>query len=454
MQWLQKKCLTDPQALCINDWSFQEVYERVRNLACKLYPLTQKEQRVALFSGNSPQAIIFLYALLLLKKEVLMLNTGLNAQELSRQIEQGGVRLVFSAQEEYFSFAQAEQLPETAVDLVWEYDRESIAVIMNTSATTGNFKSVPICWKQIEAQVQASAQILGVQKEDNWLVVLPVFHVSGLSILFRSLYNGTRLTVLDKFQEDRVLDLINRGQITLISLVPTLLQRIISRIKRHNLRVILLGGEFIPQALIEKCQAQNLPVYKTYGMTETMSQSATFNILQYPEKIQAVGKPLPGVKIQIRHPDSEGIGEICLQSPMLMDGYLGLEPISGYFVTGDLGYLDQDGFLFVLNRRKDLIISGGENIYPKEIEDLLYKLPDVRECAVVGKADAKWGQVPVLYVVSALSSEELQEYLAQNLARYKLPRQIIHRQELPKNSAGKILRKELWKNWSTTHPLK
>ncbi|MCQ2559673.1 MAG: o-succinylbenzoate--CoA ligase, partial [Clostridia bacterium] len=423
-----------------------EVYERVRNLACKLYPLTQKEQRVALFSGNSPQAIIFLYALLLLKKEVLMLNTGLNAQELTRQIEQGGVRLVFSAQEEYFSFAQAEQLPETAVELVWEYDRESIAVIMNTSATTGNFKSVPIRWKQIEAQVQASAQILGVQKEDNWLVVLPIFHVSGLSILFRSLYNGTRLTILPRFQEEKVLELINQGQVNLISLVPTLLKRIIAGIKHSDLRVILLGGEFIPQALIEESQAKGLPIYKTYGMTETMSQSATFNILEYPDKIQAVGRPLPGVEIQIREPDSAGIGEIYLKSPMLMDGYLGQEPLAGYLATGDMGYLDEDGFLFVFNRRKDLIISGGENIYPKEIEDLLYKLPEVRECAVVGKTDEKWGQVPVLYVVSSLAEEELKQYLLQNLAKYKLPRQIIFRSELPKNPSGKILRKQLWES--------
>lgn len=186
-----------------------------------------------------------------------------------------------------------------------------------------------------------------------------------------------------------------------------------------------------------------LPVYKTYGMTETFSQSTTFNILEFPEKIDSVGKPLPGVKIFIKKPDKDGIGEIWLKSPMLINGYMGRKVITGYFNTKDIGYLDEEGFLYILNRRKDIIISGGENIYPKEIEDLLYQMQGINECAVVGQEDERWGYIPVLYIVSELPEEIVRNYLEGKLARYKVPKKILYRKELPKNASGKIVRKLL-----------
>ena len=128
---------------------------------------------------------------------------------------------------------------------------------------------------------------------------------------------------------------------------------------------------------------------------------------------------------------------------MLIDGYLGKKNISGYFNTGDVGYIDEDGFLNIVARRKDIIISGGENIYPKEIENILYAHPEINECAVVGHIDEKWGQVPVLYLVSTLSQHEILEYLSTKLAKYKIPKKIIFMESLPKNSVGKILKKDL-----------
>lgn len=314
---------------------------------------------------------------------------------------------------------------------------------MNTSATTGKFKSVPITWGMISNHVKASQKMLGLYEDDNWLIILPMFHVSGLSIIMRSLYNATSATIFDKFDENQLLEVVNSGKINMISLVPTILTRIADKLNGNNLRLILLGGEFIPQPLIQKCQELALPVYKTYGMTESFSQSVTFNILDFPDKTISVGRPLPGVKIEIRNPDLSGVGEIWLKSPMLMTAYLGQKPYGAAFETGDIGYLDRDGFLYLLNRRKDIIISGGENIYPKEIEDLVYSLPEIKECAVVAKTDAKWGQVPILFVSGQISKEKLENFLTEKLAKYKRPQTIIFMDELPKNASGKILRKEL-----------
>ena len=328
-------------------------------------------------------------------------------------------------------------------NLNWNPSDEKVFCIINTSATTGKFKSVPVRWSQIETHVKASANVLGVEEDDNWLVVLPMFHVSGLSIILRTLYNGTRATIREKFSEQVVLEALETDEVTMVSLVPTVLQRIVERIQAPTLRAILLGGEFIPMPLLQECVQRNLPVYKTYGMSETFAQSTTFSIQEYPNKLASVGYPLQGVTIEIRNPDEEGVGEVWLSSPMLMKGYLNKEPIKGAFNTDDIGYVDKDGFLFLLNRRKDIIISGGENIYPKEIEDVLYGMDGILECAVIPVSDPKWGQVPVLCVVTNRSEEDISQYLLSRLAKYKVPKRMIYFDALPKNSMGKILRQDL-----------
>jgi O-succinylbenzoic acid--CoA ligase len=451
MEWLKKGCLEYPDKKFINEWTFLEVYDKTIKLAKKLAPLVKNEKRIALYASNSEKMAIYIFALLLLKKELLLLNIHLTEEDIKIQTEELNVSVILSSKGNFLSFEEIEKRPETSelseIKTIhyFEAEDESIAFIMNTSATTGKFKSVPIRWKQIKAHVKASVEVLGVKEEDNWLVVLPLFHISGLSILFRSLYNKTRVTILNQFKEKEVLDYIFSKQVNMISLVPTMLARIYQNITEHNLRVILLGGEFIPARLVENCTRRGLPIYKTYGMTETTSQSTTVSVTDFPDKINSVGKPLPGVSIVIRNPNQSGIGEVWMKSPMLMKGYLGMEEIGDYFNTDDIGYLDEEGFLYLLNRRSDIIISGGENIYPKEIEDLLYQLSKVKECAVAGVPDEKWGQVPVLYLVSSLSEEEIRSYLLKNLAKYKVPKSIIYQKELPKNVSGKIQRKLLWR---------
>ena len=457
MDWLRYGAEHYPNRICINEYTYNDIYRGVDHVARKLELL--QASRIAILSDNSVTMAIYVLATMVVHKELLLLNVHLKPKEIKKQLAQLDVTTVLHSVE------RREQLPNSISTIVfeslehilsdeeaddtfdWTFEDRDIAVIMNTSATTGQFKSVPLRWGQIRAHVQASQEVLGKTEQDNWLMVLPLFHVSGLSILMRSLNNGTAVTILPKYDEIKVLELIESEKINMMSLVPTILTQLEPKITHHTLRVILLGGEFIPMALIDACEKKSLPIYKTYGMTETFSQSVTFSVLDYPHKRDSVGKPLPGMQVRIDKPDADGVGEIHLTGPMVMTGYIDKEPIDGDLNTDDIGYVDEDGFVYILNRRKDLIISGGENIYPKELEDLVYTLPSVKECAVVPVPNDKWGQVPALFVAfhdgESMTADEILSFMTKSLAKYKVPKYVKILPALPRNGTGKIVRNEL-----------
>lgn len=459
MEWLRYGKQYYPNRICMNNYTYQDIYSAVVNVATRLQTLS--DTRIAIVSDNSVTMAVYLLAAMLVRKEVLLLNVHLTAGEIENQLCQLHITTVLHSAKrrtqvpasviaiEFESVeAMLHDITEDTFD--WTFAEHDIAAIMNTSATTGQFKSVPLRWSQIKAHVQASQEVLGRSEQDNWLMVLPLFHVSGLSILMRSLYNGTAMTIMESYDEEQVLQCIHDGRINMMSLVPTILKNLEPRIIHHQLRVILLGGEFIPRPLVDACVAKQLPIYKTYGMTETFSQSVTMPVLSNLNKLDSVGKPLPGMTVHIVNPDVDGVGEIHLNGPMVMRGYINREPIHGDFNTDDMGYVDEDGFLYILNRRTDLIISGGENIYPKEIEDTVYAMQGVKECAVIPVADTKWGQVPALFVafddIDALGTDLkmiVRDYISSKLAKYKVPKYITIMDALPRNGTGKIMRKSL-----------
>lgn len=468
MEWLRYGKQYYPNRICMNNYTYQDIYSAVVNVATRLQTLA--DTRIAIVSDNSVTMAVYLLAAMLVRKEVLLLNVHLTAHEIEKQLCELHITTVLH------SAKRRTQVPASVIaiefesveamlhDIVedtfdWTFAEHDIAAIMNTSATTGQFKSVPLRWGQIKVHVQASQEVLGRSEQDNWLMVLPIFHVSGLSILMRSLYNGTAMTIMESYDEEQVLQYIHDGRINMMSLVPTILKNLEPRITHHQLRVILLGGEFIPRPLVDACVAKQLPIYKTYGMTETFSQSVTMPVLSNLNKLDSVGKPLPRMTVHIVNPDVDGVGEIHLNGPMVMSGYINREPIHGDFNTDDMGYVDEDGFLYILNRRTDLIISGGENIYPKEIEDTVYAMNGVKECAVIPVPDAKWGQVPALFLafddIDTLGSNlemVVRGYISSKLAKYKVPKYITIMDALPRNGTGKIVRKSLASYLDMTEP--
>jgi O-succinylbenzoic acid--CoA ligase len=306
---------------------------------------------------------------------------------------------------------------------------------------------------------------LGQGPDDCWLACLPFFHIGGLSILMRGAIYGMRVLVYDRFDALSVNHALLQERASIISVVTAMLQRLLASLDQEigastyppSLRCVLLGGGPAPQSLLEDCARRGIPAVQTYGMTESCSQAVTLAPEDTRRKLGSAGRPLPTVQIRImvngQIAGSNEPGEIMLRGPTITPGYA-LQPEAtavafqeGWFATGDWGYLDTEGYLYVLDRRSDLIISGGENIYPAEIEAALLEHPAVAEAGVCGVPHERWGQVPLAFVVlragSSTSKEEILAYLATRVAKYKLPEDIRFTSQLPRTSSGKLLRREL-----------
>jgi O-succinylbenzoic acid--CoA ligase len=299
--------------------------------------------------------------------------------------------------------------------------------VIFTSGTTGEPKPVYLTAANHEASAIASAWSLGVDPGDRWLCCLPLWHVGGLNILIRSTIYGTTAVVHDGFDAERVRDEIQSGGVTVVSLVATMLRRLIEAGMSEwpGLRAALVGGGPVPSDLVEWAQRSGFPLLQTYGMTETCSQVATG------------GRPLLGVDLRTTEE-----GEILVRGPMVAPGAAAGD---GWLHTGDRGRLDAHGSLHVEGRLDDMIVTGGENVAAAEVEEALLSHPAVTDAAVVGRPDAEWGQAVTAHVVLAVEATdaELIAHCRERLAPFKLPKSIHRRDELPRNAAGKLLRRAL-----------
>ncbi len=324
-----------------------------------------------------------------------------------------------------------------------------------TSGTAGYPKAVTLSLENLQAAAQASSQRLGTQMGERWLLCLPLYHIGGLSILFRAAWDGMTVIFQPRFEAEETARLAKEERVNLISLVPTMLYRLLpfweAEPPPQALRLVLLGGAAADPELLQRALSVGLPVALTYGLTEAASQVCTALPQEVLRKPGTVGKPLPGVEVQVR--DEEGafcppgqVGEIYVRGPAVARGYEGQSPFAGGVLrTGDLGYWDEEGDLWVLARRSDLILSGGENVYPAEVERVLQRHPAVREVCVFGLPHAEWGEQVAAAVVKAadVTAEELIAFARRSLAGYKVPRRIFFVSELPRTASGKVMRSRL-----------
>jgi O-succinylbenzoic acid--CoA ligase len=313
-----------------------------------------------------------------------------------------------------------------------------VAAVVATSGTTGTPKGVELSAAGIQASARAVSAAIASGPGDRWLACVPLHSVAGLAIVARAWHAGLPLEVHERFDPGRVDRAARQGAATLVSLVPTMLARLLDAgADLGRFRRILLGGGPPPPALLARAAAHGATVVVTYGLTETFGG------------VVHDGHPLPGAEVAI-----SAAGEITVRGPMVMRGYRRDAPASraalrgGWLHTGDLGRLAPDGRLEVLGRRDDLVITGGVSVHPAEVEAVLSSHPAVAEVAVAGVPDPEWGQRLVAYVVPTdprrpPSLEALRSHARERLAAAKAPRQLILSDELPRTPSGKILRRRL-----------
>ena len=312
-------------------------------------------------------------------------------------------------------------------------------VIVFTSGSQGRPKAVELGPDALAAAARAHAAALLWEPEDRWLLAMPLAHVGGLSILTRALV-ARRTVVLGppRFDPDGLREAIARHRVTLLSLVPTMLARLLPGPPPEALRAVLVGGAACPDPLLARARAEGWPVLPTYGLTEGCAQLCTQR-LEDPRP-SGVGPPLPGVELRVVD------GAIEIRGASVMRGFLD-DPTpwqpDGWYRTGDIGSLDVDGHLHVAGRADDRIVTGGENVDPSEVEAVLFAHPRVSEACVVGLPDPTWGQVVGAMVMGEIDESSLSRYSAEHLASFKRPRVWAFVDRLPVLPSGKIDRTEV-----------
>ena len=441
--------------------------------------------RVALILPNVPAFPVLFYGALLAGGTVVPMNPLLKAGEIEYFFSDSGAKLAFvwgdflseavaGAESLETKVIQSGPIGPSAEDLPAgepigspvERADDDTAVILYTSGTTGRPKGAELTHRNLDLNAKrSSADIMRMLPEDVIMGCLPLFHVFGLTCgLNAAVRCGATLTLIPRFDPAKALEVVQRDKVTIFQGVPTMYGAMLhhpdaATADTSSLRVCVSGGSALPEQTMrefeEKFDAQ---ILEGYGLSET-SPVASFNMLDRPTKPGTIGRAIPGCEMKLIDADGndvpagDGVGEIAIRGDNVMKGYWGKPEETeaaipdGWFRTGDLATVDDDGYYTIVDRKKDLIIRGGMNIYPREVEEVLYTHPDVVECAVVAVPHPELGEdvgaAVSLKPGSTATLEDVQQYVKERIAAYKYPRQIWQLDELPKGPTGKILRRSV-----------
>ncbi|MFD6389099.1 class I adenylate-forming enzyme family protein [Nocardia sp. NPDC060259] len=419
---------------------------------------------VAVVLPNRAELVVALFAAWRLGAAITPVNPGLTDDDIRYQIEDSGAEIVIGDPGRAAVTLDVAALAEPAGPVAAAPPSNGLALIIYTSGTTGRPKGVLLGHENLAAMCTMIIDALGLDAGDHSLLILPLFHVNGIVVSVLSpLLAGGRTTIAGKFSASGFFDTVERVRPTYFSAVPAIYAMLVAkpdgeRPDTSSLRLAICGAAPMPAELIARFeQRYGVPIVEGYGLSEGTCAS-TLNPVAGQRKPGTVGVPLPGQTVTIMNPDGEPAapgepGEVVIGGPNVMRGYLGKPAetaktvVAGLLRTGDVGYFDTDGYLVLVDRIKDMIIRGGENLYPKEIENALYRHPAVHEAAVVGVPDAVLGEVPVAHVVAAphttVTVEELTAHCRAELATFKVPAAIVLTAQMPRNPVGKIDKKQL-----------
>jgi long-chain acyl-CoA synthetase len=475
-------------------FTYAQVDEMSGRVAASLRELGLRPgQTVAVQLPNVPQFLFAYFGVLKAGLVMLPLNPLLRTPEIAYHLEDSNAALLVTFDlfaPEALKAAEATGVPtyvvtspgnDSAPDGARHFDElyraaddgeiaetgpDDTAVLLYTSGTTGKPKGAELTHSQMHTACTIAGEVFGYQPSDVSLLVLPMFHVFGLSSTLNvSVRYGGSVVLVPRFELGPVLDALETYRCTVFCGVPTMfigmVQADIGGRDLSAMRVGVSGGASIPGEVIRAFEEkyEGTVVLEGYGLSETVAL-ATFNQSADARKVLSVGRPMPRTELRIVDaagaelpPGPDNVGEIVLRGPTLMKGYYNkpadtAEAIrDGWFYTGDLAYRDDDGFVFIVDRKKDMVIRGGFNVYPREIEEVLYQHPAVAEAAVIGRADDRLGEEVVAFVSlrpgTATDPDELTAFCKDRLAAYKYPREITVLADLPKGPTGKLLKNEL-----------
>ncbi|MFT4125213.1 MAG: AMP-binding protein [Gordonia sp. (in: high G+C Gram-positive bacteria)] len=419
---------------------------------------------VAILLPNTADLILTLFAAWRLGAAVTPINPALTTDEVAYQVGDAAARVVVTdrtddvgapvaAVDDLFRADGADNGADTEPDAP-DTSPDDLALLIYTSGTTGRPKGVCLDHANLSAQCEMVVKALGFGADEHSLLILPLFHANGIIVgTLSPLLAGGQATVAGRFRPDTFFDLVEKARPSYFSAVPTIYSMLADlpadvSPDTSSIRFGICGAAPASVELLAKVESRfGFPLVEGYGLSECTCV-ATVNPPAGPQKPGTVGPALPGVTIRTDGRPGEP-GEVLISGPNVMRGYLNRPEETaktltddGWLRTGDIGVLDADGYLTLVDRAKDMIIRGGENIYPKEIESVVYQLPEVAEAAVVGRADDKYGEVPVLFVSlnsgQHLEPAQILAHAGASLAKYKLPVEITIIDGLPKNPVGKI----------------
>lgn len=462
--------------------SYRELYQHVDRFAAYLQEQGyEKGDVIALYTLNSDLFLIAYLGVQLAGFIVMPINTKLAAPEIDyifNHSQAKGLiydeRLAESLKDVSYSFQHAIGLQEMN-NRIEQQDRErtivsleahDTAVIMYTSGTTGKPKGVMLTHQNIAATAEIWSASMNMSSKDKMFICTPLFHCAGLHVFAMPMfYQGGTVVIEEVFSPTKTLAQIAATGATIFFGVPSMYTIILNTpgFKEHSLnhlRLLCYGAAPMPYELVKQVKEAfpNVKVQNLYGQTENSPAATSLLDMDALTKIGSVGKPLAQTEVCVV--DSEGksvpageVGEICVKGPQVMKGYLRNPEETartirdGWLYSGDLGRFDDEGYLYIVDRKKDMIIRGGENIYPIEVEEVLYQMSEVLEAAVVGLPHEVYGEVPKAFVVlkedRSLDENSILSYCQSRLAKYKVPYEIEFLAELPRNASGKVLKHTL-----------
>ena len=428
---------------------------------------------VAIMLPNTASFVVSLFAAWRLGAAVTPVNPSLTPAEVSYQVGDAAAKVLIARNAPEFDagapvVVTTDELdrgePTSEVLDAPRYADSALALLIYTSGTTGRPKGVMLDHANLNAMCGAVIDGFMMTHDDHSLLILPLFHVNGIVVgTLSPLLAGGRATVAGRFKVETFFDRIAQSRATYFSAVPTIYTMLCGlpasvKPDTSSVRFAVCGAAPASVELLEAFESRyGIPIIEGYGLSEG-SCASTVNPLMGKRKAGTVGLPLPGQTIRLvdaaGNPVREGeAGEVVIKGPNVMRGYLNRPEetaktvVDGWLHTGDVGRFDEDGYLVLVDRAKDMIIRGGENIYPREIEAVAHGLPQIAEAAVVGRTHPVYGEEPVLFVSlhpdATLDTAAIREHLSDSLSKYKLPVEITIMDDLPKNAVGKIAKPEL-----------